>query len=183
MDTETITAAFLHDVLMTQTSARRAGTGIRGEYRAFLDGITKLSRLQFDPGGAAGRKPAQDAAGDGTGYTGHHHQARRPASQYAHAPVPLLGSSACRRAGDAGHICASCQQAWNIRDKMGTGGSGIPVYRPQDVQRAGRQGGDEAQGREQVIEAIIGTLRERHQHKIEATIVGRPKHFYRYTRK
>ena len=45
-------------------------------------------RQRADDGGAAGREHPEDVPGHGRGRAGRHHQARRPAPQHAHAPVP-----------------------------------------------------------------------------------------------
>ena len=60
------------------------------------------------PGGAAGGKHPQDAAGHGRGHPGHHHQAGRPAAQHAHhASTMTPRSSGTSRHGDDGGLRAA----------------------------------------------------------------------------
>ena len=86
MDTESIAAALLHDVvedtpttLEDLTSRLWRGSGPAGGRRDQADQDPVLQHR-----GAAGREPAQDAAGHEPGCPRDDHQAVRPAAQYAH---------------------------------------------------------------------------------------------------
>ena len=77
---------------------QRAGRrGVRGRDRG-----ARRRRHQADPHpvsvqrGRAGGEPAQDVPRDGQGHPGHHHQARRPPAQHAHAVEPAASPSSRR---------------------------------------------------------------------------------------
>ena len=78
------------------------------EVADLVDGLTKMSALTFRSAEeAAGGELPQAAALDRQGRAGHHHQARRPAAQHAHARAPVRGEAAAHRAGDAGDLRAA----------------------------------------------------------------------------
>ena len=77
LDSASISAALLHDVVEdTEVTKGEIASRFGDEVANLVDGVTKTRPdLLLDDGGAAGRKPAQDAAGDESGHPGHDHQA------------------------------------------------------------------------------------------------------------
>ncbi|MEI3579875.1 MAG: HD domain-containing protein [Acutalibacteraceae bacterium] len=76
MDTDTLAAALLHDVVEdTDHRLEHIQKQFGEDVALMVDGVTKLGQDAFLPGGAAGGKCPQNAAGHGAGYPGHHHQA------------------------------------------------------------------------------------------------------------
>ena len=73
MDTESIAAALLHDVVEdTPTTMEEIKAAFGEEVALLVDGVTKLTKMPvLHHGGAAGREPAQDAAGHEPGCPGH----------------------------------------------------------------------------------------------------------------
>ena len=119
MDRSTIAAALLHDVVEdTVVTSEEVAERFGDEIASLVDGVTKLTQHPVpDEGRCAGREPAQNVPGDGQGHPRHHHQARRPPAQHAHAGLASAGEAADDRARDArdlradrpppGHLAAS----------------------------------------------------------------------------
>ncbi|MGI5878063.1 MAG: RelA/SpoT family protein [Christensenellales bacterium] len=181
MDTETITAAFLHDVLEDTNVSRDELVREFGENIVLLvDGITKLSRLQF------GSREEQQAE-----------SLRKMLLAMAQDIRVIIIKLADRlhnmrtlryRCEDRRHAVA--QETLDIYAPLA---NRLGIYAikweledlaflyidPRMYNELADKVAMKRKEREQVIETIIGTLREQlSQHKIEATIVGRPKHFY-----
>jgi GTP pyrophosphokinase len=79
MDTDSIVAALLHDVvedtdIPLETIKKKFGNDVA----LLVDGVTKLGKIPLStPRGTAGRERAQDAPCHGAGCARHHHQACR----------------------------------------------------------------------------------------------------------
>ena len=96
MDTETLVAALLHDVVEdTATTGESIEKQFGEDVALMVNGVTKLGQVPFfHPGGAAGGKCPQNAACHGTGCPGYHHQAGGPSAQYAHPGIDAAPEAA-----------------------------------------------------------------------------------------
>ena len=121
MDRQTIAAALLHDVVEDtshhqRTSRRAVRRGDRAPGRRRHQADAHSVSIE---GRRAGREPAQDVHGDGQGHSRHHHQARRPAAQHAHAGEPAAGKAVRDRARNARHLRADRPSAGHLEDQVG----------------------------------------------------------------
>ena len=86
MDTESVMAALLHDVVEdTDVTLEQIEKLFGKEIASLVDGLTKLGRIPYSsPRRAAGGKYPENADRHGGRHSRDHHQAGRPAAQYAH---------------------------------------------------------------------------------------------------
>ncbi len=82
MDSTAIAAGLLHDAVEDTDVTSAEIAKLFGEQVAHIvEGVTKLGQDQVrEPGGPSGGEHSQDAAGDGDGCEGGHHQAGGPAA-------------------------------------------------------------------------------------------------------
>ena len=95
LDEDSVVAALLHDVIEdTQLThhdiARQFGEPVAN----IVEGVTKLTRVQYTSKEDEQMESAQDADGDGEGHPCYPYQDRRPPAQYAHHGVSDRGKAA-----------------------------------------------------------------------------------------
>ena len=151
------------------------------EIATLVDGVTKIGQINFtQPRGDAGGELPQDDPRDGARHPRHPDQARRPHAQHADALTPAARASRRDRAGDARHLRAARAPPRHLLDQERARGQRAALPAPGGLLPA------QAQRREEE-----GRAREVHRRRarrcstssstaagIEATVTGRPKHFY-----
>ena len=108
MDTATLKAALLHDVVEdSEVTLDEIRERFGDEVAELVDGVTKLGKIEFESlAEAQSQQPAQDAHRDGQGHPRHPHQARRPPAQHAHARGASAGAARIDKARETMEIYA-----------------------------------------------------------------------------
>ena len=147
LDTATIAAALLHDVVedsdvRTEDIAREFGAEIAG----IVDGLTKISSSPSAPPRRSRSRTTASCCCDREGCAGHHHQAGRPAAQHAHAGAPPARPAAPDRDGDPRDLRAAGPPLRHGRHQGRAGGPGLQVPGGRRVSRPGEPSGGQAGG-------------------------------------
>ncbi len=182
MDHKTIAAALLHDVVEdTSITSEQVTEQFGEEVARLVEGVTKLTRIPY--------QSKEDAQVENLRkmflamakrHPRHHHQAGRPAAQYAHAGESAAGQAASDRARDARHLRTDRASSgnfwkikWEIEDEC------LRYLDPASFHDIVERVAKTRREREADVEMGIARLRDEFKDlKINAEIQGRPKHFY-----
>ena len=137
LDTETLCAALLHDTVEdTSASLDEVQRRVRRDDRAARRRRHEADRDHVpEPRRAPGRELPQDDGRDGERRARHPDQARRPASQHAHARGAGEAEADREVARDARDLRAARPPARDPRDEVGARGPRVPAPAPAEVRR------------------------------------------------
>ena len=179
LDEQTIAAALLHDVVEdTEADLEAVRAEFGDEVAQLVEGVTKLTRIQFASREQGGRELPQDDRRDGAGRPRHPDQARRPAAQ--HARSSTSAGRKVQKAKETLEIYAPLAHRlgihtikWELEDLS------FETLHPRKYSEIRAMVTERRADREQQVHAAGEILsRELTKVDIPADIAGRAKHFY-----